>query len=117
MPERNIADHLANERTLLSWVRTSTALMGFGVVIANIRSQEPATSVTSAATRAGYVGLAFVVVGLLTLPFAAAHYIDTRRRINAGDFHSLGRVFALFITLVLVLGLTCVYYLLQRFRG
>ena len=27
------ADHLANERTFLAWVRTSIALMGFGFVI------------------------------------------------------------------------------------
>jgi putative membrane protein len=27
------ADHLANERTFLAWIRTSIALMGFGFVI------------------------------------------------------------------------------------
>ena len=29
-------DHLANERTLLAWVRTSVAFMGFGVAIAKL---------------------------------------------------------------------------------
>ena len=33
----NINEHLANERTFLAWVRTSIALMGFGVVIARLR--------------------------------------------------------------------------------
>ncbi|MCB9612927.1 MAG: DUF202 domain-containing protein [Sandaracinus sp.] len=29
-------DHLANERTLLAWVRTALAFMGFGVAIAKL---------------------------------------------------------------------------------
>ena len=29
-----LRDRLANERTLLSWLRTATALMGFGLVVA-----------------------------------------------------------------------------------
>lgn len=29
-----LRDHLANERTLLAWLRTAIALMGFGVVVA-----------------------------------------------------------------------------------
>lgn len=31
-----IQNHLANERTLLAWLRTSVALMGFGVMIARL---------------------------------------------------------------------------------
>ena len=37
MTEDHTRDHLANERTFLAWVRTSIALMGFGVVIAKLR--------------------------------------------------------------------------------
>jgi putative membrane protein len=29
----NPADHLANERTFLAWIRTSIAIMGFGFVV------------------------------------------------------------------------------------
>ncbi len=31
-----VRDHLANERTLLAWVRTSLAFMGFGIAIAKL---------------------------------------------------------------------------------
>lgn len=30
---RNFADHSANERTYLAWVRTAVAIMGFGFVV------------------------------------------------------------------------------------
>src|SRR2546429_4166574 len=33
-PETRVREHLANERTLLAWVRTAIALMGLGFVVA-----------------------------------------------------------------------------------
>ena len=30
---RNFADHLANERTFLAWVRTAIAVMAFGFIV------------------------------------------------------------------------------------
>jgi putative membrane protein len=36
-----IRDHLANERTYLSWMRSAIALMGFGVLIVRIRLLRP----------------------------------------------------------------------------
>ncbi len=34
-----VREHLANERTLLSWIRTWLSMMGFGVLIAKLRLQ------------------------------------------------------------------------------
>lgn len=31
--KKNTRDHLANERTLLAWVRTSIGIMAFGFVV------------------------------------------------------------------------------------
>ncbi|MEB3124291.1 MAG: DUF202 domain-containing protein [Synechococcales bacterium] len=36
-----IRDHLANERTYLSWMRSAIAFMGFGVVIVRLRILRP----------------------------------------------------------------------------
>lgn len=33
---KNFADHAANERTFLSWVRTVTAIVGFGLATARL---------------------------------------------------------------------------------
>ncbi len=34
-----VREHLANERTLLSWVRTGVSLISFGLVIERLRAQ------------------------------------------------------------------------------
>jgi putative membrane protein len=35
---RNYADHSANERTFLAWVRTAVAIVGFGLAVARLGS-------------------------------------------------------------------------------
>lgn len=47
-----LSDYLAAERTLLAWIRTGLALMGFGFVVARFGlflQQLPATQRTTAA--------------------------------------------------------------------
>lgn len=38
----NFTDHASNERTFLAWVRTSIAIMGFGLAAARLGSQQTA---------------------------------------------------------------------------
>ena len=114
MSDSSARDHLANERTFLAWVRTSIALMGFGVVIAKLRFltvEGPANASLPPGTRSTWLGLAFAVVGLLTLLFAAAHYERTRRAIEAGDYRASRRVLIAFAGVIFLLGLAAVLYL------
>ncbi len=76
-------DHAANERTLLAWVRTGIALMGFGFAIARFGlflrevahvSQLPVRGLGSA-----WFGVALVVLGLVTNAAATVRYARTRR--------------------------------------
>ncbi len=106
----NVRDHLANERTFLAWVRTSTALLGFGVLIAKLRFLVPSPH---AGARSTALGLAFAVVGLLTLLFAAWHYNRTRRQIDGQNYKSATGVIFAFAALVFGLGLASVVYLLS----
>lgn len=118
MSEARVREHLANERTLLAWVRTGIALMGFGVVIAKLRflivtATTGAQSVSpQAGTRSTLLGLGFAGVGLLTLVFAAVHYEHTRRAIEAGDYQPSGRILIAFVAVLFLLGVASVAYLL-----
>ena len=105
----NVRDHLANERTFLAWVRTSIALLGFGVLIAKLRllGLNP-----HAGIRSTLLGLAFAATGLLTLAFAAWHYAGTRRMIDGGDYRSPARLIFAFAAVIFALGLVSVAYLL-----
>jgi len=109
----NVRDHLANERTFLAWVRTSIALLGFGVLIAKLRFLEIAPTAGVRSTR---LGLAFACAGVLTLLLAAWHYGQTRRMIDGGDYRAATHLIFVFSAAVFGLGLASVLYLLTLFR-
>ncbi len=130
MSDASIRDHLANERTFLAWVRTSIALLGFGVLIAKLRflvgdeavvapAAGHALSFLPAGTgaRSTLLGLAFASGGLLTLLFAVVHYEQTRKAIDAENYHAARRVIVLFVTVVFLLGLASILYLLRLHPG
>ena len=87
-----VRDHLANERTLLAWVRTSIAFMAFGIGIAKlsvllqidaIEHPEMAARLPSAIT-SQLVGAGLVAVGGLVGVLGAAQARRWAREI-AGD--------------------------------
>ncbi len=117
MSEARVREHLANERTLLAWVRTGISLLGFGVVIAKLRFLVVTTTTLQAVSpqagaRSTLLGLGFACVGLLTLVFAIIHYERTRRAIESGDYQPAGRVLIAFVSVLLLLGAASVAYLL-----
>ena len=109
----NVRDHLANERTYLAWVRTSIALLGFGVLIAKLRFLGISPHGGRLST---LLGLTFAATGLLTLVFAAWHYARTRRMIDGGDYTSSPQLVLAFGGVLLGLGLASVLYLLSILR-
>ncbi len=109
----SVRDHLANERTFLAWVRTSIALLGFGVLIAKLRFLEAAPRAGAGSTR---LGLAFAGAGVLTLLLAAWHYDRTRRMIEGGDYRSAAHLVFAFAAAAFALGLASVLYLLTISR-
>ena len=105
----NVRDHLANERTLLAWVRTSIALLGFGILIAKLRF----LGITPhAGVRSAHLGMAFAGAGMVTLLIAAWHYGRTRRMIDGGAYQASTHFIFAFVAVVFGLGLACVLYLL-----
>lgn len=118
MPSTKVTDHLANERTYLAWVRTSIALMGFGVVIARLRLVIVELAVKSGprmpgGNRSTWLGLAFAIVGLVTLVLATLSYNRTRRAIDSGEYEPLGTSLMVVSLVIFLLGALAVAYLVN----
>lgn len=113
------SDHLANERTLLAWIRTSMAIIVFGFVVARfgiaMRQLLALSGRAAAPGRPGgsaYLGAAFVAIGVLFALGAWLHYARTRVAIERDDFRPAGRAGALLTAVVALFGAVLVGYLL-----
>ncbi len=78
-------DHAANERTLLAWIRTGIALMAFGFAIARFGlflrevAQAGQVHATVRGIRSAWLGVALVVLGLVTNASALGRYLAVRK--------------------------------------
>jgi len=94
--------YLAAERTLLAWVRTGLALMGFGFVVARfglflseIAAARGTPLPSSAGDDAGgggggaslWIGIALVATGVLVNLLAAVDHARVVRALRRGDTH------------------------------
>lgn len=108
-----VRDHLANERTFLAWLRTSVALMSFGVFIVKLRYLVPASPQNHGAVDAMQLGLSFAVLGLAMIVYALSHYFAVRRAIDADCYKSAGVEIVVFAVAVACIGIAIVVYLLN----
>jgi putative membrane protein len=98
-----VREHLANERTLLSWVRTGIGLISLGIVV------ERAGSMVSASTGnpdelSGLLGVALALLGCLALVMGTTQFLRNRRRISRGDFMPETAIYLIIVGGGLVLG-------------
>lgn len=103
-----IRDHLANERTYLAWMRSAISLFGFGLVIVRLRMFQPPMMPTTGMS--WKLGLAFAVVGLLTVFLSTQHYFAVRHDIDEDTYEPGDRWVLLFSLAVLILGSGIIYY-------
>jgi putative membrane protein len=110
----------AAERTLLAWIRTGLALMGFGFVVARFGlflhelAIERPTNSKSAYGWSLWIGTGLVVLGVIVTLLAAAQHRQVVQRIERRQEYvaprwSLGVVVAVALA---VLGMAMVAYLL-----
>jgi putative membrane protein len=109
-------DYLANERTLLAWVRSGIAIMALGFVVARfglqIRElgvQAPQQTPTWLST--GF-GVAIVVCGGALVALAALRHGAATRAIDRGDYYPATGLILLLSAGVIVVALLLVIYLL-----
>jgi putative membrane protein len=102
--DKDIGNHLANERTFLAWTRTSISVIVFGFVVAKfgitlrqLLQLRPA-SVLGGASAAGSgaalhqssvsvaIGVGFMAMAVVMALVSLVRYRQTMRRIETGEF-------------------------------
>lgn len=118
-PRASLNDYLAAERTLLAWIRTGLAMMGFGFVVARFGlflQQINLVARASVQPTSGWslwFGTALIALGCLMNVFAGWHHLKLVRALdrgNASQGHSTTQAVAIAFILA-VIGLAMAIYL------
>jgi putative membrane protein len=84
-----VRTRLSVERTIMSWLRTAVALIGFGFAIVqyfNRLQQIPGARPAYLPTAPEYLGLALISCGVLALIISLWQYFWTVRYLSGGSF-------------------------------
>ncbi|HTZ75623.1 MAG TPA: DUF202 domain-containing protein [Candidatus Aquilonibacter sp.] len=117
----SLSDYLAAERTLLAWIRTGLALMGFGFVVARFGlflkeffSVEHAMPVQSSGFSLWF-GVALIALGVIVDAFAGWHHVLLIRELDRGETqHSRPSSQAIAVAFLLAaVGLAMAIYLIS----
>ncbi len=121
---RNFAEHSANERTFLAWVRTGIAVIAFGFVLEKFNLFIRALAANAPAELSNairldrlsgpvgrYDGLAFMLTGVMFLGLGYWRFVRAERLIDEPAPHAAGGVQAEIVVTVILMVLVTGYCL------
>lgn len=118
----NRADHLANERTFLAWIRTNLGIMAFGFVVGRFSFFMQQTAFFLGESRQspsqGYsslFGMSLVGVGAMLCIFAFFKFKKIERQINNDIYQSSTWLNALLALFVFFIGVFLVIYFINSY--
>lgn len=113
--------HLANERTLLAWIRTSVALMAFGFVVVKFSLFLKQLTVLSGGkivvTQHGLssvLGITMVTIGAITIPLASIRYLRTERQLLSQKFQPSSGLLMSLVFILVITSLLLILYLINN---
>lgn len=106
-PRATVRDHLANERTLLAWVRTAITIIGLGFIVGRL--------VTTAGGGTGWaiaVGAVLVLAGAATVLAGLRRFVTVEREIELESYRPAPLVHIILSGSVVLMALLVLAYLL-----
>ena len=106
----HVSEHLANERTILAWIRTAIAVMTLGVGINRFSlylvefSHIVPGSGRTANIHAEELGVGLVILGIVMMLGAIWHYLDVAKAIDEDTYRPSRLKIVLTSLAVVVLG-------------
>lgn len=119
-PAGSPSDYLANERTLLAWIRTGVALIALGFVVARfglllrelgLRSTQPAQDVLGG-HGSSIIGTVIILLAALLLGMSYLRYRGAARALDQGSYHYSRLLSVVVIAAVILIALLLAAYLL-----
>ena len=120
-PAASTADHLANERTFLAWIRTSIALMGFGFVVVKFSLFVKQLSlmltdktVVPVKGFSAYIGISLVVIGAATALIGFMRYRQIQKQLFNQNFAPSYNLLLLLTIGVVAVSAMLIWYLVPN---
>jgi putative membrane protein len=76
----SVRDHLANERTLLAWIRTALTVIGLGFIVDRLALEDAAGRIEA------YAGVALVILGGIIALSGAWSFVRARNELRSGTY-------------------------------
>lgn len=116
----NPSDHLANERTLLAWTRTSIGIMAFGFVVVKFSLFVKQISLVLGKEYAihsrgisALVGILLVAVGAVTTVFSYIRYKRTEKQLKEGTYNHSSLLITLLTAFIFLVSVLLIVYLIE----
>ena len=120
--QQNAREHLANERTLLAWIRTSIGIMVFGFVVVKFSLFIKQLSIllqkdVVIPQHHGYssvIGITLVTVGGIVLLLAFIKYKQTEKQLNNDSFKVSSTLVLSLTIIILLISVLLTLYLIEN---
>lgn len=121
-----LQQYLANQRTFLSWVRTSIALIGLGFAIERFSlflqqfrliANPDTTGNAASATAHDYsalVGIGMIIVGTGLIVYALKNYLESNKTIASGKYMPKNAIIYTASAAIIGLGIIMIIFLIAQ---
>lgn len=100
-------DYLANERTLLAWIRTALTVVGIGFIVDRLASE------SERAGPVAWLGIALVILGAVVALAGAYSYLRVRRELASGTYRAAVGLHLVVVAILVLAALGIAAFLLS----